>query len=68
MEKDNEIKRKEMIAHEAFIRRAVEINMPFMLKGSYVTRQYFDKITDRIPNDLDFVYLHFLNNEQLTEK
>lgn len=53
MEK-NEI---EMVAHEAFIKRAAEIDAPFMLKGSYVTRQYFDKPEDRRPNDLDWVCL-----------
>ncbi len=68
MEKLNEFQRKQIFACEAFIRRAVEIDMPFMLKGSYITRQYFDSINDRIPNDLDFVYLHFLNNEQIAEK
>lgn len=46
-----------MTAYEAFIRRASEINMPFMLKGSYVTRQYFPENITRIPADLDWVYI-----------
>lgn len=50
-------KKTEMIACEGFIRRAAAINMPFMLKGSYITRQYFKNPEDRIPNDLDWVYL-----------
>src|SRR4051812_43337845 len=52
----------QMIAYEAFIRRASELNLPFMLKGSYVTRQYFPNPNDRIPNDLDWVYLQSLQD------
>ena len=48
----------EMLANEAFIRRASEIDMPFMLKGSYVTRQYFENPNDRLPADLDWVYVN----------
>ncbi|GAB3637053.1 hypothetical protein GCM10027422_26430 [Hymenobacter arcticus] len=50
-------KRLEVLAYEAFIRRAAELDQPFMLKGSYVTRQYFEHPADRVPNDLDWVYL-----------
>ena len=57
-------KELEMLAYEAFIRRAAELNLPFMLKGSYVTRQYFQNPADRIPNDLDWVYLASLENPQ----
>ncbi|MBD2769467.1 nucleotidyl transferase AbiEii/AbiGii toxin family protein [Hymenobacter sp. BT664] len=46
----------EMRAYEAFIRRAAALDFPFMLKGSYVTRQYFAQPTDRTPQDLDWVY------------
>ncbi len=59
---------KEIIAHEAFIRRAAEINAPFMLKGSYVTRQYFDRPEDRIPNDLDWVCLEKFSDPNEAEK
>lgn len=58
----------EMLAYEAFIRRASKINFPFMLKGSYVTRQYFQNPNDRIPADLDWVYLEKLNDEQTTKE
>jgi hypothetical protein len=58
----------EMIAYEAFIRRAAEMGLPFMLKGSYVTRQYFSKPNDRIPGDLDWVYLESLKNEDDARK
>jgi hypothetical protein len=47
-----------LIAYEAFIRRATEVGMPFMLKGSYLTRQYFSNPQNRIPGDLDWLYLH----------
>ncbi|MGI4870490.1 MAG: nucleotidyl transferase AbiEii/AbiGii toxin family protein [Janthinobacterium lividum] len=48
---------REMLALEGFIRRAATLpDLPFMLKGSYVTRQYFERPTDRIPGDLDWVY------------
>jgi len=56
----------EMLAYEAFIRRAAELDLPFMLKGSYVTRQYFQDPGDRIPNDLDWVYLPALTDPQET--
>jgi hypothetical protein len=52
----------EHIAHEAFIRRASELKMPFMLKGSYISRQYFPKDVTRYPADLDWVYLHYLED------
>ncbi len=52
----------EMIAYEAFIRRASVINSPFMLKGSYVTRQYFQDPGQRIPADLDWMYMHKITN------
>jgi hypothetical protein len=45
----------QMRAHEAFIRRAAEIDFPFMLKGSYITRQYMANPFDRYANDLDWV-------------
>ena len=54
----------QMKAHEAFIRRASKIELPFMLKGSYVTRQYFPDPNDRIPADLDWVYLDPITDEK----
>jgi hypothetical protein len=53
-----EYKLAQMLAYEAFIRRAAEVNMPFMLKGSFVTRQYFENPLDRLPADLDWVYMN----------
>src|SRR4028118_2026916 len=57
-----------MLAYEAFLRRASEVDLPFMLKGSYVTRQYFADPTERIPNDLDWVYLHPLSDAEEARK
>lgn len=51
-----------MLAYESFIRRASEVNMPFMLKGSYVTRQYFSNPADREPGDLDWLYMEKLHD------
>ncbi|WP_428224447.1 nucleotidyl transferase AbiEii/AbiGii toxin family protein [Flavobacterium sp.] len=59
---------RELKAYEAFIRRASEINLPFMLKGSYVTRQYFKNPSDRIPADLDWIYLEPLENEKIAKE
>jgi hypothetical protein len=47
----------EILGYEAFLRRASELELPFVLKGSYVTRQYFTDPTARIPQDLDWVYM-----------
>ncbi|RFS17857.1 nucleotidyl transferase AbiEii/AbiGii toxin family protein [Emticicia sp. C21] len=53
-----------MIAQEAFIRRASAVDHPFMLKGSFVTRQYFPKGVLRIPADLDWVYLQPIHDDE----
>lgn len=44
-------------AHEAFILRASLVGARFMLKGSYLTRQYFPEEIVRIPADLDWFYI-----------
>ena len=61
--KISEEKKLEILAYEAILRRAVQLEHPFMLKGSYVTRQYFNDPDLRIPNDLDWVYLRHLDYE-----
>ena len=53
----------EMVAYEAFLKRASIINMPFMLKGSYVTRQYLPADVARFPADMDWVYMYYLHRE-----
>jgi hypothetical protein len=61
-------KKMEMIAYEGFIRRASQLNLPFMLKGSYVTRQYFTNPEDRTPADLDWVYMDKLSDELIARQ
>ena len=51
-----------ILAYEAFIRRAAELNLPFMLKGSFLTRQYFPDPQNRTPRDLDWLYLKPIDN------
>lgn len=50
----------QLCAYEAFIRRSAKLKSRFMLKGSYLTRQFFDDPRQRIPSDLDFVALAHL--------
>lgn len=52
--------RRDQLVYEAFIRRAARLELPFMLKGSYVTRQYLASPADRLPGDLDWLYLDHL--------
>ncbi|MCC8155108.1 MAG: nucleotidyl transferase AbiEii/AbiGii toxin family protein [Tannerellaceae bacterium] len=54
------------LTQEGFIRRAAIINDDFMLKGSFVTRQYFSDPTLRKPADLDWVYLGAPLHDALT--
>ncbi|MCE3229081.1 MAG: hypothetical protein K0S32_3632 [Bacteroidetes bacterium] len=55
-------KQIELLAYEAFLRRASELKLPFMLKGSFVTRQYMPNTSIRVPNDLDWVYMDNLSD------
>jgi len=60
---------QEINAYEAFARRAAIVNNPsFMMKGSYVTRQYFPPTIKRVPRDLDWVYLTYLSHHQAAQK
>ncbi|SHH67194.1 hypothetical protein [Massilia sp. CF038] len=52
---------------EAFLRRAAVVNGPFMLKGSYVTRQQLAEGWRRMPGDLDWVGLGPLDALALTQ-
>ncbi|MBK5145661.1 hypothetical protein I2494_18465 [Budviciaceae bacterium BWR-B9] len=51
----------ELFAFEAFARRAAQVNQPFMLKGSLITRQYLGpqelESSQRQVADLDWVYI-----------
>jgi hypothetical protein len=44
-----------LIACDAFMRRAAQVPHPLILKGSYLTRQYFPDPAQRLFADLDFV-------------
>lgn len=58
---------EEFCLQEALIRRSAKVNKNFMLKGSHVTRQYFDNPTNRMPMDIDFVCLTPLPDRQTAE-
>lgn len=56
----------EICAYEAFIRRAARVNMPFMLKGSLVTRQYLKHLQPiRYTGDIDWVCLTPVNQHAI---
>lgn len=46
----------DLLSFEAFLRRAAKLDLPFMLKGSIVTRQFFANKEDRVVQDLDYLY------------
>ena len=50
---DDDLQR--LIACDAFMRRAAQVPHPLILKGSYLTRQYFPDPAQRLFADLDFV-------------
>lgn len=52
------------LAHDAFIRRAAELDLPFMLKGSNLTRQYYRDAAHRISHDLDWIYFGAITNSE----
>lgn len=52
---------------EGFLRRAALVGGPFVLKGSYVTRQFIDEGWRRIPGDLDWVGTGELNEAELNQ-
>ncbi len=59
--------RKMMLAMEGLIRRAAALSVPLMLKGSMLTRQYFKNPADRYTNDVDWVYLEPLVDQEEAE-
>lgn len=46
----------DLLSFEAFLRRAATLDMPFMLKGSLLSRQYYKNKNDRAVEDMDFLY------------
>lgn len=57
-----------LYANEAFLRRASFVGGEFLLKGSFVTREYFHSPKMRYPKDLDFVYLDTQTHAQSIEQ
>jgi len=47
----------ELVVFEALLRRVCMVNMPFALKGSLLTRQYFPQHENRYVEDMDFFYM-----------
>lgn len=56
---------KLLIAIEGFLRNASNIDAPFMVKGSIVTRQFFKNPNIRHVQDLDWVYLERIDELEL---
>lgn len=46
----------DMLSFEAFLRRAATLDLPFMLKGSILTRQFYSNKKDRIVRDIDYLF------------
>ena len=51
-----------MIACDAFIRRMGVSGFDVMVKGSFITRQFFGQLNDRLPQDLDVIFIRHLDN------
>ncbi|NQX70359.1 nucleotidyl transferase AbiEii/AbiGii toxin family protein [Paenibacillus alba] len=47
---------RELVVLEALLRRVSLVNMPFVLKGSVLTRQFMDNRELRSVEDIDFLY------------
>ncbi len=54
--KDLSYEVKELVALEALLRRISLVNMPFLLKGSLLTRQYLQDRDLRYVEDIDFLF------------
>lgn len=54
-----------LLAFEGFIKRSVELNEKFILKGSLITRQYFKDKEWREVLDLDYVYGEFIEEDTI---
>ncbi len=53
---------KLILAIESFLRSSCDYDVPFMLKGSIITRQFFPDPAMRLVQDLDWVYMKKLND------
>ncbi|MGG4443533.1 nucleotidyl transferase AbiEii/AbiGii toxin family protein [Brevibacillus fortis] len=52
-----EYEARELVVLEALLRRIALVNMPFVLKGSLLTRQYLDNRETRDVDDIDLLYV-----------
>lgn len=52
-----------MLAFEGFLRRTTNLEQPFILKGSLLTRQCISDKNLRMARDLDFLYGTWIDNE-----
>ncbi|MFF0829912.1 nucleotidyl transferase AbiEii/AbiGii toxin family protein [Brevibacillus sp. NPDC003359] len=52
-----EYEARELVVLEALLRRIALVNMPFVLKGSLLTRQYLDNREIRDVDDIDLLYV-----------
>ncbi|TCS94840.1 nucleotidyl transferase AbiEii/AbiGii toxin family protein [Hazenella coriacea] len=59
---------RELVVLEALLRRISLVNMPFILKGSLLTRQYLDHPDIRYVDDIDFLYMGKIKNEEHAHK
>ncbi|WP_145045800.1 nucleotidyl transferase AbiEii/AbiGii toxin family protein [Paenibacillus xylanexedens] len=59
---------KLIIALEALLRRASHVGMPFVLKGSLLTRQYLSNRDIRDAEDIDFLYMGKVEDDQQAKK
>lgn len=64
----NDTYKRDLFACEAFLRRAALLEYPFMLKGSMITRQYFDNPEERTVADMDWVYLEKIENPEQADE
>ncbi|MBD1371699.1 nucleotidyl transferase AbiEii/AbiGii toxin family protein [Hazenella sp. IB182357] len=55
---------KELVGLEALLRRIAIVKMPFMLKGSLLTRQYLADPSTRFVEDIDFLYVGRIKDEE----
>ena len=53
---------EQLVVAEALLRRACEIDIPFALKGSLLTIQFFPVSLNRDIEDIDFLYLEKIND------
>lgn len=59
---------REMVVLEALLRRISKVNVPFILKGSLLTRQYLDHPNIRYVGDIDLLYKNKIHDVDEADK